>query len=364
MVDLKTDMNDIEKKKREYARQEDIRGAYFRDQTAIIHSRSFQRLKHKTQVFFAPENDHICTRIEHSLHLASISATICKALKLDMELAFAIGLGHDLGHAPFGHCGEVELRKLSGKFNHELHSLRVVDKLEERGKGLNLTYAVRDGIASHCGEKIARTLKVSNSPNNLDDLAKLPDSPSTYEGCVVRMSDPIAFLGRDLEDAMKAKVVAEDMIPEDVKKILGVKNSDIIDTLVNDLINNSLKEGDIAFSKEKYDMLMKLNKFNYKNVYESKDLYTWNKYCALIIDSICKFLCDIFDKYGCTYQKYEKSEFKLERKFGRYLESLSDRYEKEGFNKNIIVSDYIAGMTDQYALECFKHILIKGTTRL
>ncbi|MCK5198720.1 MAG: HD domain-containing protein, partial [Spirochaetales bacterium] len=147
--------------KRRNHREDDFRGSYFRDTTAIIHSYPFRRLKHKTQVFFSPKNDHICTRIEHVMHVASIASAICKGLDLDSDLAWAIGLGHDLGHTPFGHAGEKiidGIRKKSGGFIHELYSLRVVDYLIQYGKGLNLTYAVRDGIVSHCGEKFEQSI--------------------------------------------------------------------------------------------------------------------------------------------------------------------------------------------------------------
>jgi len=142
-------------------REEDIRGPYFRDQTAIIHCMAFRRMKKKTQVFFSPQNDHVCTRIEHSLHVSTIASVICKALGLDVEMAQAIALGHDIGHAPFGHAGEKKLNELassSGGFFHEVQSLRVLDRIENDGKGLNLTYAVRDGIVSHCGEEDDRSL--------------------------------------------------------------------------------------------------------------------------------------------------------------------------------------------------------------
>ena len=146
-------------KSRKRRRDEDVRGPYYRDTTAIIHSSPFRRLKHKTQVFFAPSNDHICTRMEHVLHVASIASAICRPLGLDSELAWAIGMGHDLGHTPFGHVGERIISKMSeerglGKFEHEVNSLRVVDFLADNGKGLNLTYAVRDGIVCHNGESL------------------------------------------------------------------------------------------------------------------------------------------------------------------------------------------------------------------
>ncbi|MDA3832250.1 MAG: HD domain-containing protein, partial [Spirochaetales bacterium] len=172
---LKNMLTEQELTKRDNAKEIDVRGAYFRDTTAIIHSYPYRRLKHKTQVFFAPSNDHICTRIEHVLHVATVAAAICKGLELDSELAWAIGMGHDLGHAPFGHVGETvmnELMQNSGGFKHELYSLRVVDHLAYYGRGLNLTYAVRDGIISHCGEVFEQTIVPDFC---IKDLASIDD---------------------------------------------------------------------------------------------------------------------------------------------------------------------------------------------
>ena len=186
----------LRSRKRE--REEDSRGPYYRDTTAIIHSSPFRRLKHKTQVFFAPSNDHICTRMEHVLHVASIASSICRPLGLDSELAWAIGMGHDLGHTPFGHVGERIISKLSeerglGKFEHEINSLRVVDFLAEHGKGLNLTYAVRDGIISHNGESISMRIRPTFEIKDLSSIKERKGLiPSTYEGVVVRFSDTIA----------------------------------------------------------------------------------------------------------------------------------------------------------------------------
>ena len=192
---------------------EDARGPYYRDTTAILHSSPFRRLKHKTQVFFAPSNDHICTRMEHVLHVASIAAAICRPLGLDSEMAWAIGLGHDLGHTPFGHVGERIISKLSeerglGKFEHEINSLRVVDFLSNNGNGLNLTYAVRDGIVCHNGESIRVRIKPTGTVRDLEAVTEREGLiPSTAEGAVVRFSDSIAYLGRDWEDAYRLGIL-------------------------------------------------------------------------------------------------------------------------------------------------------------
>ena len=197
-------------KQRKHTFNEDVRGDFFRDQTAIIHCSAFRRMKHKTQVFYAPKNDHICTRIEHVMHVATIAKSICMGLnsngwELDLEMAFAIGLGHDLGHAPFGHDGESVLNKLMGgnmAFVHEIHSYRVVEYLANQGQGLNLTYGVKDGIVTHNGEKFEQKLKPDSKLKDLDKVVNRSVLPSSYEGCIVRFADKIAYLGRDIEDAV------------------------------------------------------------------------------------------------------------------------------------------------------------------
>ncbi len=348
---------------RQKQRNEDIRGPYFRDQTAIIHALAFRRLKHKTQVFFAPDNDHICTRIEHSMHVSSISATICRALGLNTEIVQAAGLGHDLGHAPFGHAGEKTLRFLSDhNFQHELHSLRVIDKLENKGKGLNLTFAVRDAIASHCGEAIEQFIDIAKTPNDLENLKRLPKSPSTWEGCVVRVSDSIAYLGRDIEDAMTATCITLNDIPSDIKMHIGQTNSEIIKTLVYDVIDWSDKNGKIGFSPEIFKYVTKLKKFSREKIYQNPKLKYWNHYSDFVLKSLFNYFKDIIDKYNFNFDLYSSNNSDLESKFGQFIESIFERYQDEHADNNRIITDYIAGMTDTYALQCFKYILSTGTT--
>ena len=239
---------------RENERKQDLRSAYYRDTTAIIHSSPFRRLKHKTQVFFAPSNDHICTRIEHSLHVASIASTLSQGLGLDQELAWAIGMGHDLGHAPFGHVGESILSQLrmdrtQRAFEHELNSLRVVDFLADNGKGLNLTYAVRDGIVSHNGETFLQSLTPSHERKDFAGITTRSGIvPATWEGVIVRFSDQIAYLGRDYEDGCRLNIVQAEMLPQIAVDRLGNSNSAIIDTLVHDLLtHSSVSDGEWGF---------------------------------------------------------------------------------------------------------------------
>lgn len=346
-------------------RPEDVRGPYFRDQTAIIHSLAFRRLKHKTQVFFSPENDHICTRIEHSLHVASIAATICKALGLDEELAHAIGLGHDLGHAPFGHAGEIALNDLlKTPFVHEIHSLRVADRLENYGKGLNLTFAVRDGIVSHCGELDEQFVDIAKTPNNLDFIDKRPDCPSTWEACAVRISDSMAYLGRDLEDAIKAKLITRDDIPRRIRERLGIRNSEIINNLVDDVIDYSSTHGNIGFSDKIFQLVTEFKQFSRRHIYQNPKMKYWNDYSRTVLFSIYQYLSQLFDKFQTDWDAYAASAIALDNKFGKYVHALEKVYEPVGFDPAIILQDYIAGMTDNYALHCFENILTAGTTGL
>jgi len=347
--------------KREEHREDDFRGGYFRDTTAIIHSYPFRRLKHKTQVFFSPKNDHICTRIEHVMHVASVASAICKGLELDSDLAWAIGLGHDLGHTPFGHVGEKiinNIRKDSGGFIHELYSLRVVDYLVQYGKGLNLTYAVRDGIVSHCGEKFEQSLSPDFQVKNLKLLKARTHLPSTWEGAVVRMADKISYLGRDIEDAIQLRIIKESEIPQAGSRVVGTTNSNIINTLVDDIIKTSLKTGTIAFSDRIYDALLILRDFNYKNIYYSPVLAGHVKYFERIIKLLFNYLDGIFKNYGHELAAYAQENNLLAVRFSDYLGKMTKFYTNVDGGFENLVTDYIAGMTDDYAIECVSQIML------
>lgn len=347
-------------------RTEDIRGAFFRDQTAIIHSMPFRRLKHKTQVFYSPMNDHVCTRIEHVLHVATIATTICKGLlkmgwEVSEEMAFAIGLSHDLGHAPFGHAGESilnEILKPNDTFIHEVNSLRVAEVLTNNGRGLNLTYGVKDGIICHNGEKFEQYLIPKNTVNILANIRDRKCLPTSYEGCITRFADKIAYLGRDIEDAIKAKFIKQTDIPPEVRKALGSKNGEIINTLVIDIIKNSAKTSKIGFSDGKYEVINKLYNFNNKYIYGHPRIKTYKKYCESIIRNLFKHLSEIYSNYGQNYREYQTSSYKLDQVFGKYLEKMKGVYDQEGNIPNKIIMDYISGMTDDYALEAIKDITI------
>lgn len=341
-------------------REEDLRGPYFRDQTAIIHSGAFRRLKHKTQAFFAPQNDHICTRIEHVLHVATIGETICKGLnnagwQLDTEIAYAAGLGHDLGHAPFGHSGEKAINQLSQKgFVHEINSLRVVDTLSNNGRGINLTFAVRDGILSHCGEKFEQYLEPDISITDLSKKTNPDRIPATWEGCAVRFADKIAYFGRDIEDALTAKIITIKDIPKKISDKLGSSNGEIINTLVIDLINNSVSQGIMGFSDKYYELMVEIKNFNYSRIYTSIDKSNNEEYCINIINKLYAYLWENYD--NIIVGRHHSLIF--EKSFERYVESMTALYSKEKADKTQIIVDYVSGMTDNYALASFKEITL------
>lgn len=346
-----------------------IRGEFFRDQTAIIHSMPFRRLKHKTQVFFAPDNDHVCTRIEHVLHVATISATICKGLNnfgwnLNPEMAYAIGLGHDLGHAPFGHSGENALsRKLASdfKFIHEVHSLRVVDKLSNNGLGLNLTYGVRDGIVNHNGEILQQQLKPNPTIHNLENITNRSCVASSYEGCIVRFSDKIAYLGRDIEDALLADFISINDIPEEIRAEVGLTNGQIINNLILDIVNTSKELDVIKMSDEMFEKVKILQTFNYQNIYHHPMMMAYSTKCENILEELFDFLEEVFSVYGTDYKKYENTDQELVKQFGKNLEQYKSVYLSEGFVPQRVVCDFIAGMTDNYALRSYKELKIPRT---
>ena len=343
----------------------DLRVVYFRDTTAIIHSYPFRRLKHKTQVFFAPKNDHICTRIEHVMHVSTIAATICRALSLDSDLAWAIGLGHDLGHTPFGHLGERILRSIIQErglsfpeFHHELYSLRMVDHLANYGRGLNLSYAVRDGIATHCGEKYEQRIVPDFTLKDLSSLTNLDRYPATWEGCVVRMADKVAYLGRDVEDALQLKIIRKDQIPKDAVRVLGDSNSEIINTLVNDMILEANREGKIGFSDTVFGAVLTLKAFNYRTIYEGPVLTSYHDYFERILRTLHSYLMHIFARYGEDFHAYRGENNRLAIRFGDYLSKMAHFYREVDGDFRYAVIDYIAGMTDDYAMECVQEIMI------
>ncbi|MFP4408226.1 MAG: deoxyguanosinetriphosphate triphosphohydrolase family protein [Spirochaetaceae bacterium] len=340
--------------------QRDLRGAYFRDTTAIVHSSPFRRMKHKTQVFFAPKNDHVCTRIEHVMHVATIAATICRSLGLDPDLAWAIGLGHDLGHTPFGHLGEKILAKLKGLdgFRHEIYSLRVVDHLSNHGRGLNLSYAVRDGIINHCGEKFEQSIEPDLRIKDLSSIKTREYYPSTWEGAVVRMSDKIAYLGRDLEDAIRLRIVDEESIPQLGRDRLGTTNSQIIDTLVHNVIDVSMRSGRLGFSDEVYEAFLAMKEFNYQHIYASRELASYHSAFERVLTTLHTYLGDLFSRFEFDAEAYKDERNSLAVRFGEYAVDMRRFYEEFDGSLSDVVFDYIAGMTDDYAIDSVEEIMV------
>lgn len=297
--------------------------------------------------------------MEHVLHVSTIATTICKGLGLDVELAQAIALGHDLGHAPFGHVGEKAIHALSedsGGFIHEIHSLRVVDKIARDGQGLNLTYAVRDGIASHCGEEFQQALSPDPEPKDLDTLSERPKAPSSYEGCVVRIADKIAYLGRDIEDAIVAGLITAGDVPENLKKSLGTTNGEIIDTLVMDVVQASEGEESILLSDEKFELICQLKEFNYRNIYNHPLLLENDRAISNLLKQLFAHLVASYYTNVNDFKAYARSRFKVTRHFGLFLSKRTRLYEKDTYRERPII-DFTAGMTDSYALEAANDIL-------
>jgi len=339
-----------------------IRTIYERDADRILHSEEFRRLRHKTQVFFNAKNDHICTRMEHVLYVSSISCTIARTLGLNSDLTNAIALGHDLGHAPFGHTGERVLRKCvkqinsEGDFKHELHSLRVVDRLAARRTGsqgeklgLNLSFEVRDGIVSHCGEKYEEYVLYRDTLKKPEDLYNQSKNPYTLEACVVRLVDKIAYVGRDIEDAVRAGLIKSWDIPKDLMKTLGKTNSEIIHNLVVDLIENSYGRDCIQLSREKGEALEQLIKENVRLIYQSDKIKRYEKNTENILEGLFYSLYEALQ----DPEKLSNSRIKVYQNFADFIKS--KKYAEDEKKEQIVV-DYIAGMTDNYAMSCFEEL--------
>ena len=295
-------------------REEDVRTCFQRDIDRIVHCKAFRRLVHKTQVFLQPEGDHYRTRMTHTLEVARIASTITRALGLNEDLAEAIAMGHDLGHTPFGHAGEVALSKCLGRpFRHNEQSLRVVDVLEKDGMGLNLTYEVRNGILCHTGDPW----------------------PETLEGQIVRRSDQIAYVNHDIDDAIRAGILTNEDIPGEISGVLGHNHSDRINTLVTDIIRISREAGAICLSPEVEKALKDLRSFMFENVYRSP--------VAKAEESKAKdMLCRLFEYYMANPEAIPE-DFHPQLSF-------------EGLERT--VCDYIAGMTDNYAVDKYTEIFI------
>jgi dGTPase len=348
-------------------KRDPFRLEFARDETRVLHSPPFRRLKHKTQVFLSPDNDHICTRMEHVLHVSSIASVIGRCLKLNTDLVNAIAKGHDLGHPPFGHAGERTLDELlvrqgiEAGFKHEVHGLRVVDKLTNLGAGLNLTYEVRDGIVTHCGESFERIV-TPDRKRDLRAIEAIEDRncfPSTLEGCLVRLVDRIAYLGRDLEDAIKAGIVRKTDVPQSIVKNLGIENGRIIGCFVNDTIANSMDKDAIAMSEEVFEYMRQLKDFNYEYIYQNHDVERKSRKAGMIIERLYeeleKVLTDSDRGRNAGYVQNLVREAPLLEVFFHFMKNTN--FTDETFRWRIVV-DYLAGMTDLFAERTFGQLFL------
>jgi len=379
--------NIIRREKPLYIRESDIRSDFERDYTRIIHCNAYRRLKHKTQVFFSPEDDHICTRIEHTTHVESISYTIAKYLGLNTELTKAIASAHDLGHSPFGHQGEkvlseISVRDIGERFWHEKNGLEYVDKIEllenhfKDRQNLNLTYAIRDGIISHCGEIDENRLKPREEYIDLYDYTRPNQyAPYTWEACVVKIADKISYLGRDIEDAITLGILDEKL--EDLYKLLNhnseevINNTVIINKLVCDLCENSSLENGLCFSEQTFNMLNEIKKFNYNNIYFDERIIPSNRYFRLVLNEIYEILKKTYNGEK-TLENIEKMKKVYPKLFSSFKDWITNYWNLERYpnSKNEVIFDinnekdyfkaiiyYISGMTDNFAIEIYNEII-------
>ena len=325
----------------------DIRTSFFRDIDRILYSLAYTRYMDKTQVFSFNENDHICKRMIHVQFVSKIARTIGRALGLNEDLIEAASLGHDLGHVPFGHIGEhilndISLKYNEGFFNHNIQSVRTLMYIENKGNGKNISVQVLDAIMCHNGELVIDKYMPQKKTKE-EFLKEYTDSynkdvkliPMTLEGCVVRISDLIAYIGRDIEDALRLGIINICDIPSEIRKTLGESNSEIVNTIILDIINNSLDKNYIKISDNVFKAIVELKDFNYKNIYSkansSEDIKRYEK-----------MFNKLFDKYLNDLQIGNKSS----SIYVNYINYMNEEYKKNTDAR--IVIDYIAGMTDDY----------------
>jgi len=364
-----------------------MRTEFDRDYTRVINCNAYRRLKHKTQVFFAPKNDHICTRIEHVNLVESISNTISNYLGLNSELTRTIAVTHDIGHSPFGHQGEnilssIAEKEFEGKFWHGRNGVHLVDNIElledtnNQRKNLDLTYAVRDGILGHCGDPLRAGQKPRDEFINLDDFTYSNKyAPYTWEACVVKVADNISYLGRDIEDAKEMRLITDRDINNIDKKIetIRLNNSSIIGYLTADLCKNSSIENGLKFSDEAFEVMEKIRKFNNEKIYKNEKIQPTIRYFKVLM----------YEIYYALKQEYSgKNTIKTLKRMKRYYPILSEGFsnwlikysnceerEKEGWINKVVydldnpidyykaIIDYLGGMTDQYIVSIYNEIV-------
>lgn len=297
----------------------DIRPVYQRDRDRILHSNSFRRLKDKTQVFLAPEGDHYRTRLTHTLEVSQNARTIAKALRMNEDLTEAIALGHDIGHTPFGHAGERALRRVCPEgFEHNVQSVRVVEVLEKRGNGLNLTKEVRDGILNH----------------------KTKGNPSTLEGKIVRFSDKIAYIHHDMDDAIRGKILREEDIPKELRNTLGDTTTKRFDCFTHDIIRNSEGKNDICMSDEISEAMMELRQFMFDRVYTNPLVKGEEAKAERLVEFLYEYYLDRFDEIPEEYKAL---------------------VENQGTSRERAVCDYVSSMSDRYAVGVFNELFLPNS---
>jgi len=294
----------------------DIRPVYQRDRDRILHSKSFRRLKDKTQVFLIPEGDHYRTRLTHTLEVSQNARTIAKALRLNEDLVEAIALGHDIGHTPFGHAGERALNRVCCYgFAHNEQSVRMVEFLEKGGTGLNLTFEVRDGIKNH----------------------QTAGKPSTLEGKIVRFSDKIAYMHHDMDDAIRGNILKEEDIPKEIAEVIGYTTGERLDFFIHDMVTSSFGKNDIMLSPDVAEAMKKLREFMFNHVYRNGEAKKEEQKAEQLIETL--------------YSYYLKNIELLPRELLNRVEFFGDSCER-------IVSDYVANMTDRFAIATYENIYI------
>ncbi|OBR91977.1 MULTISPECIES: deoxyguanosinetriphosphate triphosphohydrolase family protein [Clostridium] len=382
----------ISRENKLYKRNHELRSEFSRDYNRILHSTSYRRLKHKTQVFFATDNDHICTRIEHVNHVSAVSYTIANYLGLNTQLTTAIAIGHDLGHTPFGHEGEKILgdfskAHLGNEFWHEKNSLRFVDKIETlpnpagKQSNLDLTYAVRDGIVCHCGEVRAEAIFPRDQVVDLNDIQKtLQISSYTWEGCVVKIADKISYLGRDIEDAFKLGILKRSQLKElykitkdtvGIHSIREINNTVLMHNFIVDLCQNSSPDNGIVLSSKYLNFIDLVKEFNYENIYNHERLNNFKNYVKLVLDTILNTLMGYYDgeKTLDKIKDFKRIYPSLHEGFSGWLKKYCIQfkgrwrdnekiYDLKNYRDYIqAIIDYTSGMTDNFAIRVFNEML-------
>ncbi len=340
------------RRRTEKHKENEYRQSFSADSDRILNSLAYTRYIDKTQVFSLINNDHLTHRVIHVQLVSKIARTIGRYLKLNEDLIEAASLGHDIGHTPFGHDGELFLSRLThrhgaGFFHHNLQSIQFLERIEKNGKGWNLCLQTMDAIICHNGEVHSKKL-IPEKSRSFDDLDALianmktkkanDETPMTFEGCVVKIADTISYIGRDLEDAIRLKLVNRDQIPEECKKLLGDTNGTIVFSLVTDLISNSLNQPYIGFSKKISQALKTLKAFNYKHIYKNP-----------VIKKHLSSIEDIFKYLFETYLTDLKEENKTSPIFSDFLNGMEKEYKNNQLEAEI-VRDYISGMTDSHLI--------------